>query len=172
MIKSDIQKAVNDQIQEEFQSAYIYLAMSAWFEEENLDGFAHWMFVQWEEEIEHAMKFYRHILRRGGKVELQTLEAPEVEIKNAADAFKIALKHEQHITSRIHSLYELAQEHNDYPLQTLLHWFIDEQVEEEENTSNVLEELQRIGDDGSGLVMLDREMGQRQPEEDEGEAEA
>ena len=173
MIKERIQKAINEQIQKEFQSAYIYLAMSAYFEEKNLDGFAHWMKVQWEEEIQHGMYFYNHILRRGGHVELLDLEAPKVSIDSPKAAFEQALEHEQYITSQINELYDLAKEERDNPLQTLLHWFIDEQVEEEEATDNIREQLEMIGDDQTGLLMLDKEMAQRQPgEEGGGEAAA
>lgn len=162
MIKKKIQEEINDQIQAEFHSAYLYLGFSAWFESQNLSGFANWMKVQWEEEIGHGMKFYNHLLRRGGEVELKTLEAPEVKLSSAKDAFEQALEHERYITKRIHTLYDLAREEDDYPLQTLLHWFIDEQVEEEENTSEILERLKMIGDQAPALLMVDRELAQRE----------
>lgn len=162
MIKKKIQEEINDQIQAEFHSAYLYLGFSAWFESQNLSGFANWMKVQWEEEIEHGMKFYIHLLRRGGEVELKTLEAPEVKLASAKDAFEQALEHERYITKRIHKLYDLAREEDDYPLQTLLHWFIDEQVEEEENASEILERLKMIGDQAPALLMVDRELAQRE----------
>lgn len=162
MIKKKIQEEINDQIQAEFHSAYLYLGFSAWFESQNLSGFANWMKVQWEEEIEHGMKFYNHLLRRGGEVELKTLEAPEVKLASAKDAFEQALEHERYITKRIHKLYDLAREEDDYPLQTLLHWFIDEQVEEEENASEILERLKMIGDQAPALLMVDRELAQRE----------
>ncbi len=167
MVKQKIQDEVNDQIQAEFHSAYIYLGFSAWFESKNLDGFAHWMKMQWEEEIEHGMKFYNHLLRRGANVKLKTLEAPDVSLNSPKEAFERALEHEQYISRRIHKLYSLAQEEEDYPLQTLLHWFIDEQVEEEEVTGNILERLKMIEGDNSALLDLDRELGQRQDEGNE-----
>lgn len=163
MIKKKVQDAVNKQIQAEFQSAYIYLGMAAYFEGKNLDGFANWMRVQWEEEIQHAMYFYDHVLRRGGQVELLELKSPNLNIKSPKNAFEQALEHEQYITGRINDLYDLAQKQKDNPLQTLLHWFIDEQVEEEENTDNIREQLEMIGDDSSGLLMMDKELAQRQP---------
>ena len=164
MIKKKIQDEINDQIQAEFQSAYIYLGMSAWFESKNLDGFAHWMKMQWQEEIEHGMKFYRHMLSRGGEVELKKLDAPGASISSAKEAFEQALEHERYITKRIHKLYDMAQKEDDYPLQSFLHWFIDEQVEEEDAVGGILEQLEMIGDQPSALLVLDRELAGRSPE--------
>lgn len=162
MVKKKVQDEINDQIQAEFQSAWLYLAFSAWFESRNLDGFAHWMKKQWEEEQEHAMKFYDHILRRGGEVELKDLSKPKVSADSVTEVFEKVLDHERYITKRIHSLYDLAKEEDDYPLQTLLHWFIDEQVEEEENAESILERLKMIGDEGASLYVLDRELSERE----------
>lgn len=161
MIKQKIQDEINDQIRAEFQSAWLYLGFAAWFESKNLDGFGHWMRMQWQEEQEHAMKFYDHILRRGGNVELESLEKPSVTAENVTEVFEKVLDHERYITKRIHSLYDLATEEDDYPLQTLLHWFIDEQVEEEENASAILERLKMIGEEGNSLYILDRELAER-----------
>lgn len=162
MIKQKIQEEINEQIQAELQSAYQYLGYAAWFEDKNLDGFAHWLKHQWEEEIEHAMKFYRHIIRRGGQVELKKLEAPKVKADSPADIFEQVLEHERYITKRIHKLYDLAEKEDDYPLKTLLHWFIEEQVEEEDTTSSILEKLQLIGEQGTSLYVLDRELARRE----------
>ncbi|MDX1636622.1 MAG: ferritin [Balneolaceae bacterium] len=167
MIKKKIQDEINDQIRAEFQSAYIYLGYSAWFESKNLNGFAHWMKMQWKEEINHGMKFYNHLLSRGGEVQLQSLDAAEVDVNSAEEVFEHALKHEQYITKRIHKLYTLAQEEEDYPLKSLLHWFIDEQVEEEDMTSDILERLRMIDGQAAALLDLDRELAQRQPEPEE-----
>lgn len=161
MIKKKILDEINDQIQAEFESAYLYLAFAAWFDANNLGGFSHWMRMQWQEEIDHGMKFYDHVLRRDGDIELKALSKPKVDIKNAQHAFEQVLKHEQYITGRIHKLYDLAKKENDYPLQTLLHWFIDEQVEEEENAMEILDKLKLIGDHGPNLFLLDQEMAQR-----------
>jgi len=162
MIKKKIMEEVNDQIRAEFQSAYQYLAFSAWFEDKNLDGFAHWMKMQSEEEIEHGMKFYNHILRRGGQVELKQLEAPAINAGGPTDVFEQVLEHERYITKRIHKLYDLATEEDDYPLQTLLHWFIDEQVEEEEMATDILDRLRMIGEESSAIYVLDRELAGRE----------
>lgn len=164
MIKKKVQDEINDQIQSEFQSAWLYLAFAAWFENKNLDGFAHWMRMQWKEEQEHGMKFYDHLLRRGGEVELKELSKPAITAENVTEVFEKVLEHERFITKSIHSLYDLAKEEDDYPLQTLLHWFIDEQVEEEESAQFILERLKMIGEEGSSLYVLDRELSEREAE--------
>lgn len=164
MIKQKIQDEINEQIQAEFQSAWLYLQFSAWFENKNLDGFAHWMKMQWQEEQEHGMKFYDHLLRRGGRVELQQIEKPKVSTDSVIGIFEKVLDHERYITKRIHSLYDLAKEEDDYPLQTILHWFIDEQVEEEETAESILERLEMIGGEGTSLYILDRELANRDAE--------
>jgi ferritin len=156
-----IQRAVNDQIQAELQSAYQYLAMAARFAEMGLNGFAQWLRAQWQEETGHAMKFYEHLLQRDGAVELKALSRPEASFDTPLDAFEEVLAHEQHITRRINELYDLAVKERDYPLQTLLHWFIDEQVEEEDSVRDVLAKLRLIGASGPSLFSLDRELGQR-----------
>jgi len=161
MIKQKLQDEINDQIRAEFQSGWLYLAFAAWFEEQNLEGFANWMRQQWQEEQAHGMKFYDHILRRDGKVELKDLEKPSVSAENPTEVFEQVLDHERYITKRIHQLYDLAEKEGDHPLKTLLHWFIDEQVEEEENAMNILDRLKLIGDDGGSLYLLDREMAER-----------
>jgi len=146
------------------QSAYIYLSMSARFEELNFKGAAQWMRTQWQEEIVHGLKFFDFVLRRGGSPVLQQLDAPAVIFDKPLDAFEQALKHEQYVTGLIHSLYELAVAEKDYSLQTLLHWFIDEQVEEEEAVEEIIQSLKLAGDTGEGLFLIDRELGQRQSE--------
>jgi len=164
-MKDSIQQAINEQIQAEFHSAYIYLAMAARFEHQGLKGFAQWLRVQWEEETQHALKFYDFLLQRGGVVDLKTLGAPEVEFDTPLEAFEQILEHERYITSRINDLYDLAVRERDYPLQTLLHWFIDEQVEEEESARDIIDNLRLIGESGSELFLLDRELGGRQQPE-------
>jgi ferritin len=161
MVPQKIQEKINDQIQAEFQSGWMYLALAGWFEEQELEGFAHWMKQQWQEEQEHGMKFYNHLLRRNGKVEIQALEKPQINGDSALEIFEGVLDHEQYITKRIHSLYELAQKENDYPLETLLQWFIDEQVEEENNVLTIIEKIRMIGEEGLSLYLLDRELAKR-----------
>jgi ferritin len=167
MVDEEIQDAVNEQINEEFESAYLYLAFSEYFESRGLDGFAHWMKAQWEEELDHAMKFYDHLVRRGGRVELETISKPEVELSSARDAFEQVLEHEREITRLIYELDDLANEKNDKPLKSLLGWFVDEQVEEEESAEAILDKLELIGGDGADLYLLDKELAERETEEEE-----
>ena len=156
-----IQTAFNDQINEELFSSYVYLAMAAHFEGMNLDGFTNWMKQQAQEELQHAMRLFDHINRRGGRVVLKAIGEPPLEYGTPLQAFEKALAHEQHITGCINELYRVALEENDYPAQMELQWFIDEQVEEEENAGRVVEQLRMAGDNQSALLMLDRELGQR-----------
>jgi ferritin len=162
MFSEKLQEAMNNQIKEELYSAYIYLAMAAYFEDENLPGFAHWMQVQSQEEVEHAMKFYSHIFDRGGRVALQAIDQPPADFGSPLGAFQKAFEHEQFITGKINDLYALALKENDYPAQVMLQWFVDEQVEEEKNTGDVVALLERIGDKGHALIMLDRQLAGRQ----------
>lgn len=162
-----VQNEINDQINAEFESAYLYLDISAYFDSMNLKGFAHWMKLQWEEETAHAMKFFDFVQRRGGDVSLSTINKHDFKKGSALEVFEQVLKHEQYITNRIHKLYALAVKEGDYPLQTLLNWFVDEQVEEEENARDIIDQLRLIGDSGQALYLLDREMAARSPEEEE-----
>jgi ferritin len=159
-----IEKAVNDQIQAEFESAYLYLQMSAQFAALNLNGFARWLRLQWQEETTHALKFFDFLLHRGGHVALDSVGRPKAKFKTPLEAFEQVLSHEAYITGRIHQLYDVAREHRDYALETLLHWFITEQVEEEDNARSIIETLKRIGNDGASLYLFDRELGARQTE--------
>lgn len=164
-----IEDAFNEQINEELFSSYVYLAMAAHFEDLNLEGFTNWMRLQAQEELEHAMRLFNHINRRGGRVVLKAIGEPPFDFGTPLETFEKALAHEQHITGCIHKLYGLATEENDYPAQVELQWFIDEQVEEEENTGRVVDLLKLAGDDKSALFMLDRELAQRVPEGPDGE---
>lgn len=165
-MKDNVLLAINEQIQAEFESAYIYLAMSAYFDSQNLKGFSHWMRLQWQEETAHAMKFYDFVQRRGGDVELFEIPKPTFKGKTPVEIFEQVLAHEQYITKRINDLYKLAREENDFALQTLLNWFVDEQVEEEENARDIIDQLKLIGDSGQALYLLDRDMAGRAPEEE------
>jgi ferritin len=162
MIKQKVQEEINEQIQAEFQSAYAYLALSGWFESQNLSGFAHWSKKQWNEEIEHGMKFYEHLIKRDGEVVLKNIEAPSLTIDTPEDAFEQALEQERNITKRIHKLYDLAQKEGDYPLESLLLWFIDEQVEEEDMVRKILDDLKLIKNDASGMLLMDKELAKRE----------
>ena len=161
MLSKAVQDAINEQVKDELYSAYLYLAMDAYFESMSLPGFAAWMRAQSQEEVAHAMKLFDFINERGGRVELQAIEQPPVDFDSPRDVFEATYEHEQKVTALIHDLYEVALEENDYAAQVMLHWFIDEQVEEEASVSQILDMLERIGDSEQGLIMLDRELGQR-----------
>jgi ferritin len=159
-----MQNAINEQIRDELYSAYLYLSMAAYFEAQSLPGFASWMRTQSEEEVEHAMKFFDFVNERGGRVKLQAIEQPTVDFESPLAVFEATYEHEQKVTALIHGLYELALEENDYAAQVMLHWFIEEQVEEEASVSQIVDTLERVGDKDQALIMLDRELGQRRAE--------
>ena len=161
MLSKAMQDAINEQIKNELYSSYLYLAMSAYCEANNLPGFGHWLRVQSQEEIEHAMKFFGFVNERGGRVVLEAIDKPPVEFESPAKIFEETLNHERKVTAMINSLYELALEEKDYAAQVMLHWFIDEQVEEEANASYILDTLKAVGEKGQALVMLDRELARR-----------
>lgn len=161
MLKPKMLEAINSQIQKELDSAYIYLGMAAYFDGLNLPGFASWMKIQFEEELAHATKFYDFVNARGEKVILEALNQPPSDYQSPLDAFKSALKHEQYISNSINELYALAEKENDYASKQFLHWFIEEQVEEEENAGSVVDTLTMLEDNPQGILMLDRELGQR-----------
>jgi len=152
---------LNQQIQEETYSAYIYHAMAAWLEENGYKGFATWMRVQAREEKIHADIFYNYITERQGKVELQAIQQPPSEWESPLSVFKAAYAHELHITGRINHMVGVARELNDNASERMLHWFVDEQVEEEANSSEAVQQLGIAGDQANAVLMLDREMGTR-----------
>ena len=158
MLTDRMHKALNDQLQAEFFSAYLYLSMSAYFEDQGLDGMANWMTIQFQEEQSHALKFYHYITERGGKVELQAIEKPKNEWDGALNVFEEALEHEQMISGRINDLADLAIQEKDHATHNMLQWFIAEQVEEEANVESIVGQLQLIGGQGHGIFMIDREM--------------
>ncbi len=161
MISSTIQAALNAQINLEFSSAYAYLAAAAHFEAGNLPGFAGWMRQQYAEEITHALRLFDHLHDRGGRVTLAAIAQPQAEFAQPRDAFQMALSHEQKVTASIHALYALAAKENDYATQTMLQWFVSEQVEEEKNVGQVLDWLKMAGDSPAALLMMDQKFGQR-----------
>ena len=161
MIGKRMQDTINEQIQAEMFSSYLYLSMSAYFYSENFDGMAHWMEVQAQEENSHAMRFFQHVVDRGGRVELMQIDKPKTEWASPLEAFQEAYKHEQYITERINNLAKVATEENDNPASILLQWFVNEQVEEEANTSKIAERLGRGGKSSNALFILDRNLGER-----------
>lgn len=161
MLSQTLHDAINEQLNYELYSAYIYLAMAAYYDSITRPGFAHWMRVQAQEEVEHAMKFYTYIYDRGGKVALKEIGQPPADFRSELDAFEKALAHERKVTARINDLYAQAVKDNDYASQSFLRWFVDEQVQEERDASQIVEMLKMIGDSKNGLFMLDHELGER-----------
>ena len=161
MIKERLANAMNEQIKNELESYYIYLSMAAYFESASLDGMGHWMRCQAHEEMAHAMKFFGHLIDRGGKIILQDLKQLKTSWSSPLEAFRDAFQHEQFITSKINDLVTIAREEREYGSEPLLNWFSEEQVEEEANAGKIAEQLAMVGNDKSGLLMLDRELGSR-----------
>jgi ferritin len=161
MISSVMQNAINEQINKEFFSSYLYLSMAAYFKSKNLPGFAQWMDVQADEEHRHGMKLFEHLLDRGGKVELKVIAAPQINWNTNLDVFKQVQQHETEVTASINTLYELALSEKDYPAQVLLHWFITEQVEEDKNAADIVQQLELIDARGTAVLMLDHQLGGR-----------
>ncbi|HEY6907389.1 MAG TPA: ferritin [Ignavibacteriaceae bacterium] len=161
MLKDKIEKALNAQMNFEISSSYLYLAMAAYFECENFNGFANWMKVQSSEEYGHAMKIYSYINQRSGRIILDKIDTPKSEWKNTSDVFSDTLKHEQKVTGAIDKLVDLAISEKDHATNTFLQWFVTEQVEEEATVVGIIDKLKFIGDNKNGLFLLDREMGMR-----------
>lgn len=161
MIPPQVRDLMNEQIKNELESAYIYLSMAAYFHAQNLDGMAHWMRVQAHEETTHAMKFFDHIIDRGGDVELLDLKQLKKTWASPLEAWKDAYAHEQFITSKIHAVVKVVREVGDYSAEPLMDWFVKEQIEEEKNTEGIARRMERVGDGRNGLYMLDKELDAR-----------
>ncbi|MFX1513941.1 MAG: ferritin [Promethearchaeota archaeon] len=165
MLSEKINDALNQQINEEFFSGYLYWAMANWFESQNWLGFAQWLKVQAQEEYEHAERFYNFIHEIGGEVELLAVKQPPKEWNSPLDAFKAAYEHEKYITGKINELVDLATELKDNAtLRGVLDWFVTEQIEEEEQTRTIVEDLERIGDHLGALHYYDKKLGKRKKE--------
>jgi len=161
MLTGNMEKALNNQLNAEMYSAYLYLSMEAHFASLNLTGMATWMKAQVQEELVHATKFFNFINERGGRVILQAVEQPPAEWDSPLAAFEAALEHERYITGRIDDLVDLAVQQKDHATNSFLQWFVTEQVEEEDSVGKVVEQLKLIQNAPGGLFMLDRELGQR-----------
>lgn len=161
MLKANVLKALNEQVNKELFSAYLYQAMSAHSANIGLEGIANWMDIQAKEEMTHARKIYDYILEQGGKVELMAIDQPDTEFANAKIMFEKTLEHEKFITASINDIVYLAREERDYATEIFLQWFVTEQVEEEANANAILDKLNLIGDGGNGLFMLDKELAAR-----------
>ncbi len=161
MIGKRIEKAFGEQLNAEFYSAYLYLSMAAYFDSENLPGFANWMKTQAQEEVTHAMKFYGHINERGGTVTLKTIAGPKTNWKSPLEAFQDTCKHEQKVTGLINKLATLAEAEKDRAARIFLEWFVSEQVEEEASVDHVVKTLESVKGAPVALLMLDRELAKR-----------
>ncbi len=162
MLSKNLLDEMNNQIMHELYSAYLYLAMSAHFDEANWGGFAGWMGKQAAEEQEHAMKFFEYIHDRGGKVVLQTIEKPPASFGSHLEVFEEVLKHEQKVTARINLLYSIAVKDSDYASQQFLDWFVKEQVEEEKNATQIVEWLKMAGDSTNALFQINGLLARRE----------
>jgi len=161
MLSKKMEEALNNQVNAEMYSAYLYLAMSAYFEDQNLPGFANWMYVQAKEEMTHAMKIYNYINDRGGRVSLEAIDKPPKDWDDAVRVAEEVYEHEQKVTGMIHDLVNLAREEKDHGTDNMLQWFVAEQVEEEANADELLQQLKFVGGQGQGMLMLDRELAKR-----------
>jgi len=161
MLSERMEKALNEQLNAELYSAYLYLSMASYFDHVALKGLSRWMHVQALEELTHAMKFYNFLIDCGGRAIMQRLEAPAVDWESPLRVFEDVYRHEQIVTGSIHELVNLAMEEKDHAANNFLQWFVGEQVEEESSANGVLQRLKLIGNDRSGLFLLDQEMGQR-----------
>lgn len=161
MLKPTIESALNDQLQREIASSYLYFSMAADLDAKDLQGAAHWMRMQAQEEALHAMKYYSYLLNRDGRVRLQAIDAPQMEWASIAAVFAAALDHERHISAAIDALMELAVREGDHATQDFLRWFIAEQVEEEATVQRIVQQLKMVGDSGMGLFMVDKELAVR-----------
>ena len=156
-----VYKVFNEQVQAELYSAYMYLAMSLHLEDENFKGMAHWLKEQYEEEREHAFRLIKFMQERGVKPELLQIDMPPAEYGTPLEVFSKALEHEKYVTSRIYDMYEVAMKEKDYAAMSHLLWFIDEQVEEEDQTREIVDKLMMVGDNMNGLFVIDGQLGAR-----------
>jgi ferritin len=166
MIEPTIEEALGKQINQEFTAAYNYLGMSAYFDSQSLDGFANWMQIQHDEEVEHGMRLFRYLLDRGGKIELKGIPAPQSEYVNTMSVFETALEQERENSRCINQLYELATKSNDFATKSHLQWFLDEQVEEEKSIEDIIAMLRLAKDDVSALLFLNDKLGSRETGQD------
>ncbi len=161
MLSEKMEKALNEQINAELYSAYLYLSMSAYADSINLSGFAHWLRAQFQEEQSHALKLFHYVVERGGRVVLGAIGEPPTDFKSPLKLFEDVLAHERKVTGLINALYALAVQEKDYATQNALQWFVGEQVEEEANATQIVEQIKMVGDKGTPLFMLDRQLAAR-----------
>lgn len=161
MLSKKLEQALNEQVNAEFWSAYLYLSMSTHFESEGLSGFAHWFKKQFQEEQEHATKIIDYIIARGGKVVLAAIDRVDTTWESPLKAFEHTLSHERTVTESIHKLVKLAREEQDIATESFLKFFVDEQVEEEATAESIVESLQFVGSEKIGIYFINKELGER-----------
>lgn len=166
MINKQLEKMLNEQLNSELYSAHLYLSMAAYFEAETLPGFAHWMKLQHQEEMDHAMRIFEYLNDRDGRVVLDAIDQPPTEFESVPDTMVMAWEHEKIVTSKIENLYSAARDTHDYATHVLMEWFIEEQVEEEKSAQDIVDFLERIGDDGTGLLILDERLSNRSADDE------
>lgn len=161
MLKPQMEAALNEQINREMFSAYLYMSMSAYADRQGLKGISKWFMVQYHEEMVHAMKIYEYIADQGGKIALGAIQKPDSEFGTALNLFEKALEHELYITNSINELADLAISLKDFATKTFLDWYITEQVEEEKNANEIIQTLKMIGDNTGALYLYDKELAVR-----------
>lgn len=161
MISKNLLKALNEQVNFEFYSSYTYLAMAGYCENIDLNGFANFFRVQAKEELDHAIKLYDYVYQKNGSIELEQIDKPQIEFDGIIDVFEKGYEHEQLVTKKIYSLADIAYEEREHSTISLLKWFIDEQVEEENNFNGLIKKIRRIGDNQAALYLLDDELQKR-----------
>ena len=161
MLSKTLEKALNEQINNEYYSAFLYLSMASHFENINMLGMANWMRMQYEEEIMHAMKIFDMIIGMEGQVVLKQVDSPPTEFDSVLSVFEQTLDHERNVTKMINDIYSIARKESNYAVQSALQWFIDEQVEEEKSVLEIVNQLKMIGDETTSLLMLDSKLGSR-----------
>lgn len=160
-INSKVEEILNKQINAEFWSAYLYLSMSAWCDQQGLKGCANWMRVQFQEETSHALKFYDYVLTRSGNVKLEPIEKVDQEWNSMLHVFEETYKHECLVTELIHKCYDVALAERDHATTSMLQWFIDEQTEEESSVLDIIDQIKLLGEKSGGIYHLDKELGAR-----------
>lgn len=161
MLKQSVEKALNEQINAEIHSAYLYLSMSAYFQSQGLSGYANWMRIQFQEELAHGTHIFDYVCDRGGRVQLTPIGEVEVDFNGVTEVFEKVLAHEQKVTGLINRLVDISQQESDHATRSFLQWYVDEQVEEEANAERILDNLKLIKGEGQGLLMMDRELQTR-----------
>ncbi len=161
MLDAKLAELLNNHVNQEFYSAYLYLSMSNYYNEEGLSGFGHWFSVQAQEELDHAILFSQYLHNNGAHVALKTIEAPNVNFTGFQEPLQESLKHERLVTGLIHNIYATANQVKDFRTMQFLNWFVKEQGEEEKTAEDLLKKFELFGQDGKGLYMLDSELSER-----------